>query len=184
MNLQGKDLISTATQKSARALIVIASTVLVAKIYAVPIDTLLVFGLAIPQEAIAAAVWLAVLFQVVNHTVHWTGDWHTGEAWNSSERVNGASRWGAASDILTKLEGAIEKVEILANDDRMPHALQNPEKAREYVEEVKRCKTSLETISGQARGFRVFAAFYFFGWYFLLPVGMGVAALLWPSAQY
>ena len=184
MNLQGKDLISTATQKSARALIVIASTVLVAKIYAVPIDTLSVFGLAIPHEAITAAVWLFILFQIINHTVHWTGDWHASEAWNSRERVNSLPGFGAASDLLAKLDAAIEKVEMLANDERMPLALRSPESAQEYLDEVKRCKTSLETISGQVRDFRAFAAFYFFGWYFLLPVGMGATALLWPSAQY
>jgi hypothetical protein len=111
MHLQGKELVSPGTQRSARALSVTALVIVLGKHYDVLPSDLELIGVTISQNAVSGAIFWVVGFQLINHIVHWYGDFRSILAWNSPEKVNGIAKWGAGSSIVTKLDRTIDNIE-------------------------------------------------------------------------
>lgn len=179
MHLQGKELVSLSTQRSARALTVTALVIVLAKHYAVlPADLELV-GVTISQNAVSGAIFWVVGFQAINHVIHWWGDYRSIWPWNSREKVNGVARIGAGSHILSKLDKTLESIDDFLKDrarDTKPEGTYPDHIAKELNsmrEELSGLKPSIES-------YRNFGAFYFFGWFLAFPILISVAAILWP----
>jgi hypothetical protein len=179
MHLQGKDLVSQATQRSARALVATALVVVLAKHYAVlPADLELV-GVKIGQTAVSGGIFWVVLFQTINHLIHWFGDYYSISAWNSKEKVNGIGRASAGSHILSKLEQTTESIECFLEARSRDTKLEGnyPDSIAKEIEIIMK---QISDIKPSVKSYRTFGSLYFFGWFLLLPVMFAIAAIFWP----
>lgn len=181
MNLQGKPIVSPATQKSATALVVTSLVIFLAKVYEVPIDDLVVFGVNIPLGAIHGAAGAVIFFQIVNHVIHWAGDWHSSAVWNSADKVNGVARISGNVAILSKLDAALDKLDLVTKDHRIESAIRDEKTIEDFRAEVAQCATDLKSIASDVSGFSHFALFYFFVWYLIFPTVFGLLAWFLPS---
>lgn len=181
MNLQGKDLVLQTTQKSARALVATALSVLLAKAYGVLPTSLELVGVKIDENAMTGAVFWVIVFQIMNHGVHWFGDFRSIQAWNSRERINGIGRWSAGSDILTKLDAKLEAIDTLSDLVRHFQADQANEKIETLLQDVSQMRDFILEIRVSAVKFRTWGGFYFFGWFFALPILLGFVAASWEQ---
>lgn len=181
MHLQGKELVSAATQRAARQLVATALTVLLAKVYGVDLTGLQLFGVAIDPATVAGAAFIVVAFQLATFLVHWGGDWFSLAPWNSGERVAGMSRYSAPARILDRM-GVIE--ERLENTEASAKGLQgNADQAAidRIAGEVLTAREALNGLRRSAISYGRYGFFYLYGLYLALPVVVAVAALLWPS---
>jgi hypothetical protein len=128
---------------------------------------------------ILSAVFVVLGFQLVNHVIHWCGDLRSNQSWKTPDKVNGIGRIGAGYHILTKLEAALEQIETLSVELEIRKQSMAEETTKAFLADLTRCRAALEAISASVVSFRSFAAFYFIGWFFALPVCAGLAALLW-----
>ncbi len=180
MNLQGKELVSLSTQRSARALTVTALVIVLAKHYAVlPADLVLV-GVKISQTAVSGAIFWVVGFQVINHVIHWWGDYHSIWSWNSREKVNGIGRQAAGSHILSKLDKTLESIDIFLGQrayDTKPEG-NHPDS---IAKELSLIRDELSDLKPSIESYRTFGAFYFFGWFLAFPILIAVSAICWPE---
>lgn len=176
MHLQGKDLVSLATQRSARALVVTALVIVLAKHYAVlPADLTLV-GVTIDQSAVSGAIFWVVGFQAINHLIHWWGDYKSMWAWNSKEKVNGFALHGAGAEILSKLDYTIKEIATLLEQKKTQS---DPE--YNFSDELASIQKNLSDLKPTIESYRSFGAFYFFGWFLALPLAIALAAICWPE---
>jgi hypothetical protein len=180
MHLQGKDLVSLSTQRSARALMATALVILLAKHYAVLPAKLLLVGVEISQTAVSSAIFWILGFQMINHVIHWSGDFQSIWSWNSREKVNGLSRASAGSHILSKLDYTLENI------DDFLKARKRDEKPEGHYPDL--IATELDSIRDEISGlkpsiesYRTFGTFYFFGWFLACPILLAIAAILWPE---
>ena len=179
MHLQGNELVSLSTQRSARALSATALVIVLGKHYGVLPSDLELLGVTISQTAVAGAIFWVVGFQAINHIVHWWGDFRSISSWNSAEKVNGLSRYSAGSNILSKLDNSIESIASFLEErtrDKRPEG-NYPDLIAKELELIKR---QLSDIKPSVNSFRSFSSFYFFGWFLLLPLTLAVAAIFWP----
>jgi hypothetical protein len=178
MHLQGKELVSLSTQRSARALTATALVIVLAKHYAVLPTDLELVGVTISQTAVSGAIFWIVGFQVINHVVHWWGDYRSIWSWNSSEKVNGVGRMSAGSHVLSKLDKTLESIGIFLDtrkNDTKPegkHLDVIPQELISIRKELSHLKPSIES-------YRTFGTFYFFGWFLAFPILIGIAAIFW-----
>lgn len=180
MHLQGKELVSLSTQRSARALTVTALVVVLAKHYSVLPADLELIGVTISQTAVSGAIFWVIGFQVINHVVHWWGDFSSIWSWNSEEKVNGVARISAGSHILTKLEKTIERIEVFLEERRS-----NPGFEENYPDKIATQLCSmhkeLSELKPSIESYRSFGAFYFFGWFLVFPIVLAFVALFWAQ---
>ncbi len=175
MNLQGKELVSLSTQRSARALMATAFVVVLAKHYAVLPSDLELVGVTISQTAVSGSIFWVVGFQAINHIVHWYGDYQSLKGWNSKEKVNGIARIGAGSALLTKLDKALESIDVLRTSRDLGT---EPEKNRS--DKLDTIKAELLALKPSIKSFQAFGAFYFFGWFLAFPLTLAILAISLP----
>jgi len=179
MHLQGKDLVSLSTQRSARALTATALVIVLAKHYTVlPADVELV-GVTISQTAVSGAIVWVLGFQAINHFIHWWGDYQSIWAWNSREKVNGVGRFSAGSHILSKLDKTLESIETFLRQraiDTNPEG-SNPDSIAKSLESI---QDELSDLKPSIKSYRTFGTFYFFVWFLAFPILIGIAAIFWP----
>lgn len=181
MHLQGRELVSAATQRAARQLVATALTVLLAKVYELDLKGLEVFGVAIDPAIVEGAAVIVVAFQLATFLVHWCGDLASLAPWNSPERVGGFGRISAGAKVLDHIGQTEER---LANIEQLARVLLQREdqgSIDRLSEEVRKATATLSDLRRSVRGFGRYAAFYFYGLYLALPVVLAAAALLWPS---
>lgn len=181
MHLQGKELVSTATQRAARQLVATALTVLLAKVYGVDLTGLEVFGVAIDPATVAGAAFIVVAFQLATFLVHWGGDWFSLAPWNSGERVAGMPYMNAPARILDKLGLIDERLEHTENAAKGLQGQADQSSIDRLTREVQATKEALNALRRSAITYGRYGSFYLYGLYLLLPFGVAVAALLWPS---
>ena len=179
MHLQGKELVSLATQRSARSLTATAIVIVLAKYFAVLPAELELVGVTISETAVAGAMFWIVLLQAINHLVHWFGDCRSMWTWNSAEKVNGLSRWSAGSNVLSKLDSALENIEEFINERRT-----DPKSEKSYPDLI---AAKLDTVVRQLaelkpsiESYRSYGAFYFFGWFLAFPLLVAIIAVCLP----
>jgi hypothetical protein len=180
MHLQGKELVSLSTQRSARALAATALVIVLAKHYAVLPTDLELVGVTISQTAVSGAIFWVVWFQVINHVVHWWGDYRSIWSWNSSEKVNGVGRIGAGSHVLSKLDKTLESIGTFLDarkNDTKPEA----KRLDVIAQELTIIRDELSALKPSIESYRTFGAFYFFGWFLAFPILIAIAAILWPD---
>jgi hypothetical protein len=180
MHLQGKDLVSLSTQRSARALMATALVVLLAKHYAVLPTHLLLVGVEISQTAVSGAIFWVLGFQAINHFIHWLGDYQSISSWNSREKVNGIGRTSAGSHIVSKLDRTLEAIDVFLNTRKND---QSPEgNISDFIaKELDKMRNQLLDLKPSIESYRTFGAFYFFGWFLAFPILFASAAILWPE---
>ena len=179
MNLQGKDLVSSSTQRSARVLTATALVIVLAKHYAVlPADLELV-GVTINQTAVSGAIFWVVGFQVINHLIHWGGDFCSIWSWNSKEKVNGIGRNGAGSHILSKLDKTLESIDSFL-EDRSRDTKFEGNYPDFIAQELTSMRDELSGLKPSIESHRAFGTFYFFGWFLAFPILIAIAAIFWP----
>ncbi len=179
MNLQGKELVSLSTQRSARALTVTALVIVLAKHYSVlPADLELV-GVTISQTAVSGAIFWVVGFQVINHVIHWLGDYRSIWSWNSREKVNGIGRHGAGSHILSKLDKTLENIDVFL-EERARDTKPEGNYPDLIAQELASMRDELSDLKPSIESYRTFGAFYFFGWFLAIPILIAIAAIFWP----
>lgn len=180
MHLQGKELVSLTTQRSARALTVTALVIVLAKHYSVlPADLLLV-GVTISQAAVSGAIFWVIGFQTINHVIHWWGDYQSIWSWNSKEKVNGIGRLSAGSHILSKLDKTLESIDIFL--DARSRDTKPAGRNSDYISsELKSMRGEIAALKPSIESYRTFGAFYFFGWFLAFPILAAIAAILWPE---
>lgn len=182
MHLQGKEIVSQATQRSARTLVASALIVVLAKQYAVLPADLTLLDVKISEAAVAGSIFWVIGFQVVNHFVHWLGDYRSLDQWNSAEKVNGIGRHGAGSHILSKLDKLIETIDVFL-DERKADPEHPQGRYPDLVKlELSAMRAELSDLKPSVKAFRTYGAFYFFGWFLILPIIIAFAAMFWPTS--
>lgn len=181
MHLQGKELVSTATQRAARQLVATALTVLLAKVYGLDLTGLEVFGVAIDPATVAGAASIVVAFQLATFVVHWGGDWFSLAPWNSATKGNGMSVYGGSARILDEIGQVEERLEKI---ERLARVLQQREDAGSIdrlSSEVRSATATLGDLRRSAIHYGRYGFFYLYGLYFVLPVLVALAALFLSS---
>lgn len=181
MHLQGKELVSAATQRAARQLVATALTVFLAKLYELDLDGLQLFGVAINPATVAGAAFIVVAFQLATFLVHWGGDYASLVPWNSAERLNGlqvfeggfnpVDRIGQIEERIARIEASIENTSEKLGADKADRLLASYKDLRVHIESLRR----------SAVNYGRYRFLYFYVLYLILPVGLALAALLWPS---
>ena len=184
MNSQGKQVVSVATQRSSRALLVTAIFVGIAKVYAVPLEALTVLEVNIPLAAINGAIWAIIGFQLINHLVHWVGDCFNFWAVNAGD-ADPMLRYNGRSGTQTKLEFLLSLIATLEEEERgKMHLSPFDGKPTGLMGQLSDIRTAAEPLLGKVRWYAGYAKFYFFGWYLVLPIGAGLVALLLPAQGF
>lgn len=179
MHLQGKELVSQATQRSARGLVATALVIVLAKHYEVLPADLSLIGVTIGQTAVSGAIFWVVGFQAINHLIHWWGDYRSIWSWNSKEKVNGMGRMSAGSHILSKLDKTVEQIEVFL-DERSRDTKPEGNRPDAIAKELAMIRKELSELKPSIDSYRTFGAFYFFGWFLVLPMLIAIAAIVWP----
>lgn len=179
MHLQGKELVSLSTQRSARALTVTALVIVLGKHYSVLPADLEVIGVTISQTAVSGAIFWVVGFQTINHVIHWLGDYRSIWSWNSREKVNGIDRQTAGSHILSKLDKSLESIDVFL-DARSRDAKFEENYPDHIASELSSMRDELSDLKPSIESYRTFGAFYFFGWFLAFPILIAIAAIFWP----
>lgn len=183
MHLQGKELVSAATQRAARQLVATALTVLLAKAYGLNLTGLEVFGVAIDPATVAGAAFIVVAFQLATFLVQWGGDWFSLAPWNSAERFSGVARMDIGARMLDRIGQIEEHLEIAAASAKQLQGQADQAVIDHVTAKTDRANELLSVLRKSVRSHGWYANLYFYGLYLLLPVGVAVAALLLPSAN-
>lgn len=157
-----------------------ALVILLAKHYAVLPTNLLLVGVEISQTAVSGAIFWILGFQTINHVIHWSGDFQSIWSWNSREKVNGLSGFSAGSQILSKLDQTLEKIDVFLKErksDQTPEGA-NPDSIAKNLVSI---RGELSDLKPSIESYRTFGAFYFFGWFLAFPILFAVAAIFWPD---
>lgn len=180
MRLEGKDLVSNDTARSARILMTAALVVLLGKLYGVLPVEIDVLGVTISEAVVQGGVFWALFFQILNHVVHWFGDFRGQFAWNTGSKKNGVSRWDIGAKQLTALDAVIERVDVFlrAREDSPTFEKSYPD---HVAAELKSIREELDELKPSITKLQTYAGFYFYVWYLILPIGIGAAALFWPE---
>lgn len=157
---------------------VTALVLLLAKHYEVLPADLELIGVTVSQTAVSGAAFWVVGFQVINHLVHWMGDFRSIWTWNSKEKVNGVGRAGAGSHILSRLDKSIESIDVFL-DARSQDTKPEGHYPDHIAKELKLMRDELEKLRPSITSFRTFGTFYFFGWFLLFPILLAIAAIIW-----
>lgn len=181
MHLHGKEMVSLATQRSARQLVGTSLLVVLAKWYQQPLDGLNVFGVPIDPSVIAGAAVAVVIFQSLTFGLHWLGDLFSLPSWNSAEKLNGMSRYSAGAPVLNVLEELSEKLDTVVNSARGLQGQAGQAAIEEVAVQVAKATVAIDRLRPSVRRFGLYGNFYFFGLYFVLPLIVTAAALLLPS---
>lgn len=182
MHILGKDLVSTATQKSARQLVATALTVFLAKFYGVDLKGLQIFEVPIDPKVVAGAAFIVVAFQLVTFVIHWGGDFVSLAPWNSSERFTDG-RWldfgGPMVDRMVQMEQRLTSISDEAQKKLQGQADQAA--IDRLTAEVRDAKAALQGLRRSAIKYGRYGFLYFYGLYLALPFALAIAALLWCS---
>lgn len=183
MHLNGRDIVSPATQRSARQLAATALAVFLTKFYGQPLTGLNVFGVEIQPDIVFGAAFIVVAFQMATFAFHWLGDLAALEPWNSAERVPGLSRIGAASRVVDRIGQVEEQLEKTEKAARALQGQADQAAIDRVASEVRTAREALEALQRSAVRLGRYGAFYLYGLYGALPASLGVAALFWPTVQ-
>lgn len=177
MHFQGKEAISVVTQRSARTLLATALLIGFTEYYDVPVSKMEVFGVKLPIEVYTHGAIFVLVLLVINHFVHWYGDYISYRNWNKKEKVNGVAMVSTGASIVPHLDKVIELNEGIVeayNKVDIDSATKNHLSG--LSDQFKHFNNELEAIRQGVTRLNTFAGFYIYGWQLTFPIlAAGVA---------
>jgi hypothetical protein len=180
--VSGQEIISVSTEKSFRALVLVAAATILTKAYAVPLDEMSLLGAKLPQSLFDVALLVAVLGLLYVYVVKWLGDLAAFRLWYSESSI--WSQFGTNMKLDKNfISGGIQLLLDLHEQQRagMPPVEKLPEEMKRRFEEFK-TNVELYAVRLDAAGqkFATLSAFgHFYVWvqHFIFPVGLALFAV-------
>jgi hypothetical protein len=187
MQLNGKEAISGHTRISARTLLLSSVIIILVSFDDINIRDLTVLGVEITERAYSRLAMAFLIFAILNHLVHWLGDYFSYRKWNIDgfRPLTDQSAWGhrllpyvgqqlhffeqhldAADRAYCEIKQIVQRGENLhaaALETWMGNA-------EAFASKYETASAELGGFVSEAKGFVRFSALYVYGWYLFFPV--------------
>ena len=182
--VSGRDLISSATEKSVSRLILFASAAILAKAYEVPLDNLELLKVKIPAALFDTALIVIIAYLAYSLVINWVGDLGAYRLWYSENSLWSmfGTRMKIDRDFLSGGVPLLLKLHELEAAGRMPASSAEMDEATKN--ELTAFKTNVELyavrLEHAGRKFSALSWFaHYYVWFqnFLFPIGLSAIAL-------
>ena len=177
MHLQGKEAISVITQRSARTLLATALVVAFAKYYNVPVSDMEILGAKLPVKIFTSGSTFVLTLLIINHFVHWFGDYISFQNWNVKDKVNGPAMFDTGSSIISRLENVIQMNENMAKECEGNLGKATGKQLKDFKVGFELFKAELLAIQNSVMTFNSYSAFYVYGWQLIFPVTVAIISI-------
>jgi len=167
MHIQGDKVISRATAFSARTLLIMSISTILVMWWDLDVAQLTFLEMPVKEGFIEVGAFSTILFQAVNHFIHWRGDFLSMQSWNSGAPANDIGTIDAGSTIITKLERVIERLSRLEDH-----------KGDDLKGSLASTRKELDKIRHENVRLYSYAGFYLYIWHLAVPLIAACVSLL------
>lgn len=172
MHFEKNEVISIASQRSWRAVIGSSFVILSVWHFDISLDNFTVFGLTFQNGAIDQMLLSFHVLFLVSYGFSWVGDAVSIGEWNAGE-LAGSGAWGGSTEIHSRMHRIVRDLE--SQIESAKSSSQSNDDGAKGVTISKATLDDLKSISEKQYRFRWY--FYFYGWYLVFPLMIGISAI-------
>lgn len=191
MKVGGNEVVSLATQRASRTLLVISATILFIVFFDVPIDDLTILGVKAPVTLFDKVAIAVIVYGIWNLIIQWLGDLAAWKFWyegNKVETIDGLIP--NRQYVMT----CIEQAEARMNRSHAEYEKQLPESMATLLNHLKSAlesadrtyKSVIEQLEKCGRNFSIihwYGRVLLFGHHFAIPLSVAIYALILVSIR-
>lgn len=172
MHIHGLPLASIPNQRSARLVLTLSVAIIAGKIWGTPLQDFKVFDQTLDAQLISNGSGILLIALVVNHLIHFFGDYVSEGRWNGTKKVNGLARVGSGAASIFEIEATLERInqEMSSFTTSAISALESRQDIERISGNLTNIAEGLADLKKRASTFSLYSIWYFYGWHLAVPI--------------